>query len=99
MGEVMYSIQKGDHIYTPLHSQIFGIEYLVQDATRYNRLDIDELFNKIKLDRIQPDIDYVSLEEVRNNIGGIISFLIRVGTVNTILEQYMFICKEGINEL
>ena len=91
---VMYTLTHDDKRYTPIHSEIGGIEGIITPLLTYDTLDIDELFKAVQKDRLHEGIDFVSMEEVRNTIGDIVSFNIRVGTIHKVLEHYLFVCKE-----
>lgn len=91
---VIYTVTHNDTQYSVLTSNILGIEGTIESVTKDGILDIDELFSAIKSRRSNPTIDYVSMEEVRNNIGDITSFIIRVGSIKEVFEKYLLVCKE-----
>lgn len=91
---VIYTVTHNDTQYSVLTSNILGIEGTIESVTKDGILDIDELFSAIKSRRNNSTIDYVSMEEVSNNVGNVTSFIIRVGNIKEVLEQYLIVCKE-----
>lgn len=91
---IILSATHNSKIYSLLTGNILGIEELVERATINDTLDVDRLFTLLQSDRNCPSVDFVSLEEVSNNIGNITSFVLKVGTIKEVSEKYLLICKE-----